>query len=265
MARPVSVETMTPLARAGMLPRTAAAIKGGQRQLRHLALHEHDPADALVHRHAVSPELFERVVDRFAGRIAVQDVTVGDEIVVTAGEEISDQAARRIYQERARVPRVRVRSIMTCKAREGVCRACYGRNLATGRLVEIGEAVGVIAAQSIGEPGTQLTMRTFHTGGVATGGSDITQGLPRVEELFEARVPKGKALISEIDGDVEVLELDELPRERADRFAARTGFDPRTLATRYRWFRVSPRRIQAWREVDEVAGRELMREGRWLD
>jgi DNA-directed RNA polymerase subunit beta' len=82
---------------------------------------------------------------------------------------------------------------------------CYGRNLATGRLVEIGEAVGVIAAQSIGEPGTQLTMRTFHTGGVATGGSDITQGLPRVEELFEARVPKGKALISEIDGVVEVI------------------------------------------------------------
>ncbi len=94
---------------------------------------------------------------------------------------------------------------MTCKAREGVCRMCYGRNLATGRLVEIGEAVGVIAAQSIGEPGTQLTMRTFHTGGVATGGSDITQGLPRVEELFEARVPKGKALISEIDGVVEVI------------------------------------------------------------
>jgi DNA-directed RNA polymerase subunit beta' len=100
---------------------------------------------------------------------------------------------------------VKVRSIMTCKAREGVCRMCYGRNLATGRLVEIGEAVGVIAAQSIGEPGTQLTMRTFHTGGVATGGSDITQGLPRVEELFEARVPKGKALISEIDGVVEVI------------------------------------------------------------
>ena len=108
-------------------------------------------------------------------------------------------------REREAVGRVKVRSIMTCKAREGVCRMCYGRNLATGRLVEIGEAVGVIAAQSIGEPGTQLTMRTFHTGGVATGGSDITQGLPRVEELFEARVPKGKALISEIDGVVEVI------------------------------------------------------------
>src|SRR6202035_2870511 len=109
---------------------------------------------------------------------------------------------------REAVPRVRVRSIMTCKAREGVCRLCYGRNLATGRLVEIGEAVGVIAAQSIGEPGTQLTMRTFHTGGVATGGSDITQGLPRVEELFEARVPKGKALISEVDRVVELVRTD---------------------------------------------------------
>jgi DNA-directed RNA polymerase subunit beta' len=152
--------------------------------------------------------LKERVIDRFAGRIASQDVIIGGEVVVPAGEEISDHAARRIYAERARIPRVRVRSIMTCKAREGVCRSCYGRNLATGRLVEIGEAVGVIAAQSIGEPGTQLTMRTFHTGGVATGGSDITQGLPRVEELFEARVPKGKALISEVDGVVELVRTD---------------------------------------------------------
>jgi DNA-directed RNA polymerase subunit beta' len=116
-----------------------------------------------------------------------------------------------------------VRSIMTCKAREGVCRMCYGRNLATGRLVEIGEAVGVIAAQSIGEPGTQLTMRTFHTGGVATGGSDITQGLPRVEELFEARVPKGKALISEIDGVVEVIKGEN--RSQKVKVTSRDVFD----------------------------------------
>ncbi len=145
------------------------------------------------------------MIDRYQGRIAAQDIVIGDETVKRAGDDIDDETARRILAEKDSVGRVKVRSIMTCKAREGVCRMCYGRNLATGRLVEIGEAVGVIAAQSIGEPGTQLTMRTFHTGGVATGGSDITQGLPRVEELFEARVPKGKALISEIDGVVEVI------------------------------------------------------------
>jgi DNA-directed RNA polymerase subunit beta' len=153
-------------------------------------------------------ELRERVIERYAGRIAAQDIVIGDELLLPTGEEISDELARRIFAERERLPRIKVRSIMTCKAREGVCRACYGRNLATGRMVEIGEAVGVIAAQSIGEPGTQLTMRTFHTGGVATGGADITQGLPRVEELFEARVPKGKALIGEIDGEVEVIRGD---------------------------------------------------------
>src|SRR3984893_650138 len=150
-------------------------------------------------------ELKDRVIDRYQGRIAAQDIVIGDDTVKRAGEDIDDETARRILAEKDSVGRVKVRSIMTCKAREGVCRMCYGRNLATGRLVEIGEAGGVIAAQSLGEPGTQLTMRTFHTGGVATGGSDITQGLPRVEELFEARVPKGKALISEIDGVVELI------------------------------------------------------------
>jgi DNA-directed RNA polymerase subunit beta' len=151
------------------------------------------------------PLLGDRTIDRIAGRIAAQDVVIEGETVTSAGEEITDEVSRRAFALRETVPRIKVRSIMTCKAREGVCRLCYGRNLATGRLVEIGEAVGVIAAQSIGEPGTQLTMRTFHTGGVATGGSDITQGLPRVEELFEARVPKGKALISETDGEVEII------------------------------------------------------------
>jgi DNA-directed RNA polymerase subunit beta' len=153
-------------------------------------------------------ELGDRVIDRYQGRIAAQDVTIGDEVLLRSGDEIDDEVARRILRDRSQIGRVKVRSIMTCKAREGVCRMCYGRNLATGRLVEIGEAVGVIAAQSIGEPGTQLTMRTFHTGGVATGGADITQGLPRVEELFEARVPKGKALISEIDGNIELVRTD---------------------------------------------------------
>ncbi|NLV77065.1 MAG: DNA-directed RNA polymerase subunit beta', partial [Tissierellia bacterium] len=104
----------------------------------------------------------------------------------------------------AGIKEVKVRSVLVCKARHGVCAKCYGRNLATGNPVNVGEAVGTIAAQSIGEPGTQLTMRTFHTGGVA--GADITQGLPRVEELFEARKPKGLAVISEISGEVSINE-----------------------------------------------------------
>jgi DNA-directed RNA polymerase subunit beta' len=140
------------------------------------------------------------VFQKIAGRIAAEDAAVGGKTLVSAGEEITDEATRELMGAGADV---KVRSVLTCEAREGVCRSCYGRNLATGKLVEIGEAVGVIAAQSIGEPGTQLTMRTFHTGGVA--GVDITQGLPRVEELFEARIPKGKAVISEIDGEVEII------------------------------------------------------------
>jgi len=148
---------------------------------------------------ALSEPLFERI----AGRIAATDIRnpSTEQTVVKAGTEITDPQARDLIQ--AGVRQVKVRSVLTCQAREGVCRMCYGRNLATGKLVEIGEAVGVIAAQSIGEPGTQLTMRTFHTGGVA--GTDITQGLPRVEELFEARIPKGKAIISEIDGEAEII------------------------------------------------------------
>ena len=112
--------------------------------------------------------------------------------------------------DEAGVDEVLVRSPLTCEARYGVCRACYGRNLATGEMVGSGEAVGIIAAQSIGEPGTQLTMRTFHTGGVA--GLDITAGLPRVEELFEARIPKGKAEISHIDGIVEIIRGDGMTK-----------------------------------------------------
>ena len=123
-------------------------------------------------------------------------------LLVDRNELIMEEAAARI--DAAGVDEVLVRSPLTCEARHGVCRACYGRNLATGEMVGSGEAVGIIAAQSIGEPGTQLTMRTFHTGGVAAG-VDITAGLPRVEELFEARIPKGKAEISHIDGIVEIV------------------------------------------------------------
>jgi DNA-directed RNA polymerase subunit beta' len=155
----------------------------------------------------VDPEMArnEPIFEKIAGRIAAEDVTSGDKVIVPAGETITDELARQAIAER--VGQVYVRSVLLCESREGVCRNCYGRNLATGKLVEIGEAVGVIAAQSIGEPGTQLTMRTFHTGGVA--GIDITQGLPRVEELFEARIPKGKAIISEIDGEVEIIRQEQ--------------------------------------------------------
>jgi DNA-directed RNA polymerase subunit beta' len=125
-------------------------------------------------------------------------------LIVDRNVEIDKDIAARI--DAAGIDEVLVRSPLACEARYGVCRSCYGRNLATGEMVAAGEAVGIIAAQSIGEPGTQLTMRTFHTGGVA--GLDITAGLPRVEELFEARVPKGKAEISHIDGVVEILRSD---------------------------------------------------------
>src|SRR5213080_4523381 len=148
---------------------------------------------------ALTEPLFERVAGRVAAAAVLDPNT--QEPLVKEGTEISDIQARHLIQ--SGVAQVTVRSVLTCQAREGVCRLCYGRNLATGKLVEIGEAVGVIAAQSIGEPGTQLTMRTFHTGGVA--GTDITQGLPRVEELFEVRIPKGKSIISEIDGEVEII------------------------------------------------------------
>src|SRR5438876_485979 len=150
----------------------------------------------------ISPERArnEPIFEKIAGRVAAEDITIGGKVLVATGTSITDDNARQII---AAGVAVKVRSILVCEAREGVCRTCYGRNLATGKIVEIGEAVGVIAAQSIGEPGTQLTMRTFHTGGVA--GVDITQGLPRVEELFEARIPKGKAIISEIDGELDII------------------------------------------------------------
>jgi DNA-directed RNA polymerase subunit beta' len=150
-----------------------------------------------------SEQIPEPFGDRLVGRLAAIDVVdeKSGETVVARNDEIDEAAIARI--EAAGLDRVNVRSPLTCAARHGVCRMCYGRNLATGNLVELGQAVGIIAAQSIGEPGTQLTMRTFHTGGVA--GEDITQGLPRVEELFEARIPKGQATMTEIDGTVEVV------------------------------------------------------------
>ncbi|MBR2540114.1 MAG: DNA-directed RNA polymerase subunit beta' [Mogibacterium sp.] len=152
-------------------------------------------------------EEIEKLWQRIAGRFTIEDVTdpATGEVIIGANEYITDDIAQDI--EKRGVKTVKIRSAMTCRAKSGLCAKCYGKNMATGRLVLPGEAVGIIAAQSIGEPGTQLTMRTFHTGGVA--GSDITQGLPRVEELFEARKPKGLAEICEGDGIVTAIE----PRE----------------------------------------------------
>lgn len=141
-----------------------------------------------------------KLEDRLIGRYALNDVIhpVTGEVIVKGNTMINEEQAKAIVD--AGIKEVEIRSLFGCETKDGVCVHCYGRNLATGRKVEVGEAVGVMAAQSIGEPGTQLTMRTFHTGGVA--GSDITQGLPRVTELFEARNPKGEATISEISGKV---------------------------------------------------------------
>ena len=138
-------------------------------------------------------------------RCLAADVEKDGEVLYRAGDDIGDVAIERLYQ--AGVDELKVRSVLTCESKVGTCARCYGRSLATGQLVDIGEAVGIIAAQSIGEPGTQLTMRTFHTGGVA--GDDITHGLPRVVELFEARTPKGVAPISEAAGRVRVEETDK--------------------------------------------------------
>ena len=148
----------------------------------------------------------ESLQERLEGRYSKEDIINPEtkEIIVNAGEMISIDTAKEI--EKVGIKSVVIRSAFTCNSRHGVCEKCYGKNLATGEKVEVGEAVGTIAAQSIGEPGTQLTMRTFHTGGVA--GADITQGLPRIQELFEARNPKGKALISEVDGVVTKIEID---------------------------------------------------------
>ena len=149
-------------------------------------------------------EVIEVLYDRIVGRYTIDPIvnpTTG-EVIVEADSMIEEDEAEKIIA--AGIETVQIRTVLNCKTNHGVCSKCYGRNLATGKEVNIGEAVGIIAAQSIGEPGTQLTMRTFHTGGVA--GGDITQGLPRVEELFEARKPKGLAVITEITGRVEIDE-----------------------------------------------------------
>ena len=144
--------------------------------------------------------LYDRIMGRYTNKKVINPET--KEVIIDKNELITEAIADKIIK--AGIEEVEIRTALTCRTNHGVCRKCYGRNLATGNVVEIGEAVGIMGAQSIGEPGTQLTMRTFHTGGVA--GADITQGLPRVEELFEARMPKGKSTIAEIDGVVTKIE-----------------------------------------------------------
>lgn len=150
-------------------------------------------------------EMIEPFIERIEGRYSKETIRhpETDEVIIRPDELITPEIAKKITD--AGIEQMYIRSAFTCNARHGVCEKCYGKNLATGEKVEVGEAVGTIAAQSIGEPGTQLTMRTFHTGGVA--GSDITQGLPRIQEIFEARNPKGQAVITEVEGVVEDIKL----------------------------------------------------------
>ena len=149
-------------------------------------------------------EILEPLSERIIGRVPMEDVTDPEtgEVIVEKNQEITEEKMDEISN--AGIKEVNIRAILTCQTQNGVCQKCYGRNLAVGKMVNVGEAVGIMAAQSIGEPGTQLTMRTFHTGGVA-GGDDITQGLPRVEELFEARSPKGQAVVTELSGQANLV------------------------------------------------------------
>ena len=157
-------------------------------------------------------DVIKSLADRLTGRYAAEDMLdlKTGEVIIKRGDLITSDLAKKV--EAAGNEKVKIRSVFDCRSRHGVCSKCYGINLATGLPTTGGEAVGIMAAQSIGEPGTQLTMRTFHTGGIASG-DDITQGLPRVEELFEARKPKGEAIISEIDGTVRIEESSKGKRE----------------------------------------------------
>lgn len=165
-----------------------------------------------IHSFRDGNEIIEELKDRIEGRYTVEDICHPEtgELIVSKNELITDEQAQLIQD--SGITEVKVRSVLGCRAERGVCAHCYGKNLATGDLIHIGESVGIIAAQSIGEPGTQLTMRGFHTGGVA-GVADITQGLPRVEELFEARKPKGIAVISEVAGVVSIVDNENKRKE----------------------------------------------------
>ena len=180
---------------------------------------------AILEGNEVIEPLEERLIGRYAQKSIVHPET--GEVLVPHNQLITEDLSRRIID--AGIEQVTIRSVFTCNTRHGVCKHCYGMNLATGNEVEVGEAVGTIAAQSIGEPGTQLTMRTFHTGGVA--GDDITQGLPRIQEIFEARNPKGQAVITEVTG--EVVSVDENAAERTKEVTVKGITDTRTYTVPY--------------------------------
>ncbi len=165
-----------------------------------------------VHDIYADGEVIEQLEDRVRGRVAAENVYHPEtgELIIAQNELITHDFARKIVK--AGIKEVMIRSVLTCQSENGICARCYGANMSNGKMVDVGEAVGIIAAQSIGEPGTQLTMRTFHTGGVATG-EDITQGLPRVEELFEARKPKREATLAEISGIVRMSQDSKKRRE----------------------------------------------------
>lgn len=175
-------------------------------------------------------EMIEPLYDRLVGRFTMKDVLdpKSGEVLVKRNTLMDEDTAQMIVD--AGVESVTIRSVFTCNTKHGVCQKCYGRNMATGEQVEVGEAVGTVAAQSIGEPGTQLTMRNFHTGGVA-GGEDITQGLPRVQEIFEARNPKGEAVITEVTG--EITAIDENPAEHTREITVKGETDTRTYSVPY--------------------------------
>ena len=180
--------------------------------------------EAIREGNEIIEPLDERLLGRYTRKSVVHPETGA--IIIGADQLITEDLAREIVD--AGIEKVTIRSVFTCNTKHGVCKHCYGRNLATGSDVEVGEAVGTIAAQSIGEPGTQLTMRTFHTGGVA--GDDITQGLPRIQEIFEARNPKGQAVITEVTG--EVIDISEDPATR-QKVTIKGKTDTRTYTVPY--------------------------------
>ena len=204
-------------------------------------------------------ELGHSLASRLIGRVSLEEIKVGNEMIIKKNTLIDKHTAQKI--EAAGVEKLRVRSVISCQSRKG-CQMCYGYDLGNNQLVKIGEAVGIVTAQAIGEPGTQLTMKTFHTGGVA-GGGDITQGLPRVDEIFEARPPRGKAFISEIDG--KVIKIEDKDNSRVIKIAGKPKLaDKKTGKKELEEIKeyAVPLRVGLWVEVgDEVKRGQQLNEG----